>query len=189
MSLRSWIRHAWTQLPFFGWLVLLWMMLWGQFTWLALITGIAVAIVVTTVFRLPAAELTGRINPWWMIVDLGWFVIELVSGALQVAWQTVQPHPPSAAIVRAPLRVDDDLIMTHVSVALSLVPGTTVLEADRTNRVLYLHAIGPTTPDQIEDVRRSALEWEARIVRAVGSRAELALVREKVRPFVERSAS
>lgn len=189
MSRRSWIRHAWTQLPYFGWLVVLWMLLWGQFTWLALITGIAITIVVMSVFRLPAAELTGRISLWWIVVDLGWFVVELVSGALQVAWQTIRPRPTSAAIVRAPLRVDDDLIMTHVSIVLSLVPGTTVLEADRTNRVLYLHAIGPTTPDQIEAIRRSALAWETRIVRAVGSRAELAIVRERARPFVERSVS
>ncbi|WP_223848759.1 hypothetical protein [Microbacterium hominis] len=44
---------VWRQLPFFVWLVALWMLLWGQFTVLAAVTGLIVAIVVTRVFRLP----------------------------------------------------------------------------------------------------------------------------------------
>ena len=33
----------WRQLPFFLWLVVLWMLLWGQLTVLALVTGVIVA--------------------------------------------------------------------------------------------------------------------------------------------------
>lgn len=189
MSRREGIRHFWTQLPFFVWLVALWMMLWGQFTVLAFATGVVVAIVVTNAFRLPTAELTGRVNPWWLLVALGTFLVELVWGALQVAWWTISPRTPSAAIVRAPLRVDDDLIMTHVGVVLSLVPGSTVIEADRTNRMVFLHVIGVTSAEQIEAIRANALTWEARIVRAVGSRRELAEVTARVAPYVERRAT
>ena len=41
------------QLPFLLWLVVLWMLLWHQFTPLSLVTGIIVAVFVTRVFRLP----------------------------------------------------------------------------------------------------------------------------------------
>src|SRR5690606_23851142 len=44
---------VWRQLPFFIWLVTLWMLLWAQFTVLSLLTGIIVALFVTRVFRLP----------------------------------------------------------------------------------------------------------------------------------------
>lgn len=186
MSRREGIRHFWTQLPFFAWLVALWMMLWGQFTVLALITGILVAIFVTNAFRLPTAELTGRVNPWWLIVALATFLVELIWGAVQVAWWTISPRRPTAAIVRAPLRIDDDLIMTHVGVALSLVPGSTVIEADRANRVLFLHVIGIASAEDVQRVRANALTWEARIVRAVGSRRELADVTARVAPYVDR---
>ncbi|MGO3234893.1 MAG: Na+/H+ antiporter subunit E [Microbacterium sp.] len=176
MSARESIRHFWVQLPFFLWLVVLWMLLWGQLTVLAAVTGVVVAVVVTNVFRLPAAELTGRVNFWWLFVAIVAFLAQLVLGALQVAWQAVRPGPTTSAIVRSPLRVNDDLIMTHVAVALSLVPGSTVIESDRRNRVLFMHVLGVKSAEDVAAARASALRWEKRIVRAVGSRADLALV-------------
>ncbi|MTE24188.1 Na+/H+ antiporter subunit E [Microbacterium sp. ZXX196] len=186
MTRRSWTRHFWTQLPFFAWLVAIWMLLWGQFTWLAFFTGIAVAIFVTAVFRLPAAELTGRVNPLWLLVEVVVFLAELGWGALQVAWLAIAPGTPRTAVVRVPLRVDDDLIMTHAAVALSLVPGSTVIEEDRARRILYLHVIGVRSDRDIERARASGMRWEARIVRAVGSREELALVRSGALPYADR---
>src|SRR5690606_34281249 len=56
------------QLPFFVWLVALWLLLWGQFTVLAFLTGVIVAVVVTRAFRLPPVELSGRVNLWWGLV-------------------------------------------------------------------------------------------------------------------------
>lgn len=186
MTRRDTFRHVWTQLPFFGWLVVLWMLLWGQFTVLAAVTGLVVAIVVTTAFRLPTAELTGRVNIWWLVVAIVQFLLAVIAGALQVAWQAVAPRAPTAAIVRVPLRVDDDLIMTHVGVALSLVPGSTVIESDRRNRVLFVHVIGVRTAKGVVGVRENALTWETRIVKAVGSRSELEMVRSGADMFVER---
>lgn len=47
---------VWRQLPFFLWLIALWMLLWGQVTVLAALTGLIVAIFVTRVFRLPPSN-------------------------------------------------------------------------------------------------------------------------------------
>ena len=84
---------------------------------------------------------------------------------------------PGAAIVAVRLRVDDDLIMTHTAVTASLIPGSLVVEADRERRVLYLHVIGVRSDADVERQRASVLHWEERIVRAVGSRAQVAQVR------------
>ncbi|MBP2436886.1 Na+/H+ antiporter subunit E [Microbacterium amylolyticum] len=189
MRTRFWVRRSWAQLPFFLWLVLLWMLLWGQLTWLAFVTGIAVATYVTTAFRLPTAELSGRFNPFWLLVFVVHFLAELIVGALQVAWQTISPRPTATSIVRAPLRIDDDLTMTHTSVAMSLVPGTAVIEADRENRVLYLHALGVTTPAGADRVRSEVLAWEMRIVRALGSRDAYTTVRAKAPTYEKRRAA
>ena len=43
-------RRLWQQLPLLVGLVLLWMVLWNQFTVLSLVTGVVVAVVVTRVF-------------------------------------------------------------------------------------------------------------------------------------------
>lgn len=185
MDARSRLTLLWRQLPFFLWLVILWMLLWGQFTVLAFVTGVAVAIFVTTWFRLPPAQMSGRVNLWYGLVFVVTFVIELVHGALSVSWEVLRPGRTRAAIIRVPLRIDDDLIMTHTAVASSLIPGSTVIEADRERRVLYLHAIGMRDMAAVEKQRHRAQRWEERIVRAVGSRAQLRTLREGAAPVAD----
>lgn len=175
---RSFWGAIWRQLPFFLWLILLWMLLWGQFTVLAALTGLIVAIFVTRVFRLPPVELSGRINFWYLLVYGVTFFAAVVRGSLQVAWQVLDPRSyPGAAIMAVPLRTDDDLIMTHVGVTASLIPGSLVVQTDRADRVLYLHVLGVRNADELEVQRQHVLRWEDRIVRAVGSRAQYAALR------------
>jgi len=177
----------WRQLPFFLWLVVLWMLLWGQLTVLALVTGVIVAFFVTTWFRLPPAQMSGRVNLWHGAVFVVTFLVELVHGALSVSWEVLRPGPTRAAIIRVPLRIDDDLIMTHTAVASSLIPGSTVIEADRERRVLYLHAIGMRDMAAVESQRRRVQRWEDQIVRAVGSRAQLRTLRDGAGPVADRA--
>ncbi|TQK18009.1 multisubunit sodium/proton antiporter MrpE subunit [Microbacterium sp. SLBN-154] len=176
---RGMLGITWRQLPFFLWLIALWMLLWGQFTVLAFLTGLVAAVVVTRVFRLPPVALSGRLNLWYGLVFVVTFLVALVRGSLLVAWQTVRPGKlPGSAIIAVHLRTDDDLIMTHTAVTSSLIPGSLVVEADRDRRVLYLHVIGVDDDDDIDLQRKTVLGWEARIVRAVGSRAQLDIIRE-----------
>ncbi len=175
----TFFAQLWRQLPFFLWLVALWMLLWGQFTWLAFLTGVGIAIFVTRVYRLPPVDLSGRVNLWWGAVFIVTFILALVRGSLLVAWQVIDPRSrPVNSIIAVQLRTDDDLIMTHTAVTASLIPGSLLIEADRGRRVLYLHVIGASTADEVEAQRRAVLGWEARIVRAVGSKAQLEIIRD-----------
>lgn len=175
-------RRVWRQLPFFVWLVAVWMLLWGQFTALAAVTGVIVAVVVTLSFRLPPAEMSGRLNPWWALVYVVRFAGALVAGSLTVAWQTVDPRGrPGTAVVAVPLRSNDDLIQTHVGVTASLIPGSLVVRTDRERRVLYLHVIGVRTAADVDRQREGVLRWERLIVRAFGSRDDVRRVEAAVR--------
>lgn len=175
---RSTLTGIWRQLPFFLWLIALWMLLWGQFTVLAFLTGVVVAVFVTSVFRLPPVELSGRLNPWWLFVFLLQFLGAVVKGSLVVAWQIVSPRrQPGVSVVAVPLVTDDDLIMAHVGITASLIPGSLVLETDRDRRILYLHVLGASTDAEVDAQRRMVQRWEARLVRAVGSRAQLDAIR------------
>jgi multicomponent Na+:H+ antiporter subunit E len=177
VSIRRTATQVWRQLPFFVWLVALWMLLWGQFTLVAFVTGVAAAIVVTRVFRLPPVELSGRVNGWWGLLFIGEFLIALIRGSLTVAWQVLDfRRQPGAAIIAVHMRVDDDLIMTHTAVTASLIPGSLIVDADRDRRILYLHIIGVRDDRDVERQRASVLHWEERIVRAVGSRAQIARI-------------
>jgi multicomponent Na+:H+ antiporter subunit E len=174
---RSVLQQIWRQLPFFVWLIALWMLLWGQFTVLAFVTGLIAAVAVTRVFRLPPVELSGRVHLWYGVVFVLSFLGAVVRGSLTVAWQALDlSRQPGTAIIAVPLRIDDDLIMTHTAVTASLIPGSLIVDADRDRRILYLHVIGVRSEADVEAQRESVLAWERRIVRAVGSRAQLALV-------------
>ena len=171
---------VWRRLPFFVWLIALWMLLWGQFTPLSFVTGIGVAFFVTGVFRLPPAELSGRINLWYLIVLMVTFLAAVVQGSLQVAWAVLNPKRlPGTAIVAVPLRTDDDLIMTHVGVTASLIPGSLVVQTDREHRILYLHVIDVKSLADVDAQRASVQRWEDRIVRAVGSREQYAQLKQR----------
>lgn len=177
-AFRRSLATAWRQLPFFAWLIALWMLLWGQFTWLAFLTGLVAALIVARVFRLPPVELSGRLNLWWGFVFILEFLLAVLRGSLTVAWQVLDVRrQPGAAIIAVQLRTDDDLIMTHTGVTASLIPGSLIVDADRDRRILYLHVIGVRDAAAVERQRESVLRWEARIVRAAGSRAQLRAVR------------
>jgi len=167
-------RSVLRQLPLLVGLVVLWMFLWNQVTVLAAVTGVVVALLVTRVFPLPPVELSGRFDPWRAVVFLVVFVRDLVTASVQVSWQAVRPRGVRHnAIVAVQLHTRSDFIMTLVSEAVSLVPGSLIVEADRERSILYLHALSIDDDQQVEAVRRNVLGVEERLVRVLGSTDDL----------------
>ena len=70
--------------------------------------------------------------------------------------------------------------MAHTAVTASLIPGSLIVDVDREGRTLFLHTIGVRSDADAEHQRRVVLGWEARITRAVGSRAQLADLRRQI---------
>ncbi|MGO2931062.1 Na+/H+ antiporter subunit E [Microbacterium sp.] len=172
-SPRSIARDIALQLPFLAWLIVLWMLVWNQFTVLSFVSGLVVAVFVTRVFRLPTVELSGRVNVWYGALFIVQFLWAIVHGAVVVTIQVFDfRRQPGAAIIAVPLRYPDDLIMTHVSVTSSLIPGSLVVDTDRDRGILFLHIIGVRNLEEVEHQRQIVLRWEQRIVRAIGSPAQ-----------------
>ncbi|MCG5472277.1 Na+/H+ antiporter subunit E [Micromonospora sp. LAH09] len=157
-----------------GWLVAVWSLLWGDLNWANLVGGLLVGGAVLVFYPLPAVSFGGRLRPGALLVFAGRFVIELVSASLHVARIAVQPgYRPRGAIVAVRLRVPSDLNLALTAEAVSLVPGTLILEVDRDSGTLYLHVLDTHGPGDLEVARDRTLTVERRIVRAVGSAAEL----------------
>lgn len=166
--------RLWRQLPLLVVLVVLWMLLWGQLSVLALVTGMVLAVVVTRFFYLPPVDLSGRFNPVWFAVFAGVFLWQLVVASFQVAAQAFYHRPVSRnSVLGVQLSTRSDIIMTLTAISLSLIPGSLVLEVDRERSILYLHVLN--TPDlaAAEKFRRGILQLEWRIVRAMGSTDDL----------------
>jgi multicomponent Na+:H+ antiporter subunit E len=154
-------------------LVIVWVLLWGSLTWLTVAGGVLVALVVTAVFPLPPITFDGRIRPGAVLTFAGFFLRDLVVASAQIAWLAVRAGgPPRSAVIAVPLRVPSDLILTLTAEALSLIPGSLIVEADRSTGTLYVHVIGVRSMDDVERARRSVVDVETRIVRAIGSNAD-----------------
>ena len=163
--------------PLMAWLVLVWMLLWGTFSWANLLSGLVVALVLLALLPLPHVVGGARVRPLPLLVFLGHFLSDLVVSGAEVAWQTLRPGGVrSTAIVQVQLRVDSDLLLTMVAEATSLVPGSLVLDLDREQRVMTLHLLPARDLADVERKKAQVLVVEGRLARAFGSADDVAAV-------------
>lgn len=166
------LRH---QLPLLVWLVLVWILLWGTWSWANLLSGTLVALVVTVLLPLPAVVGGLRVRPLRLLGFLAHFLLDLTSSGAQVAWQALRPgQQRRSAIVRVQLRTDSDLLLTIIASTLSLIPGSLVLDLDRAERSIALHLLHVRNFEHVEREKAGILATEDRIVRAFGSAEEIA---------------
>ncbi|MBM7832941.1 multicomponent Na+:H+ antiporter subunit E [Agromyces cerinus] len=172
-------RSVWRQLPLLVALVFLWVFLWDQVTVLTVVTGILLAIGVTRVLYLPPVLLSGRFNPWRGLLLGLRMMFDVTVASLQVAVLAIDPRwKPMNSIIAVQLLTRSDLVTTLTAEAISVVPGTVVVDIDRERGLLYLHALGTRTPADIDRVRSAVLGTEERIVLAIGTHAQAVSVRE-----------
>lgn len=168
------------EVPLFLGLVVLWMLLWGSFSVLTVLTGLLLAAVVSIGFYLPAVELGLRLNPWYALLFLARLLFDIARGSLQVAFLALAPrYRASNAIVAVRLHSDSDLVLTLTGISTSIVPGAIVVDVDRNRSTLYLHILNVHEEEQIDRFRRSVLAEEGRIVMAIGTRDEVERLRRR----------
>jgi multicomponent Na+:H+ antiporter subunit E len=163
------------RLPVLVWLVLVWILLWGTWSWANVFSGLAVALFVTLVLPLPAVAGGLRVRPLPLVRFVGHFLADLAVSGAQVAWQTLRPGGElRGAIVRVQLRADSDLLLTAVAETLSLVPGSLVLDLDRERRLIAVHLLHADDLADVERQKADVLAIEERIVRAFGTTEDIA---------------
>ena len=161
------LRH---QLPLVAWLVLVWILLWGTWSWANVLSGTAVALVVMLVLPLPPVVGGTRVRPLALVRFVGHFLVDLAVSGAQVAWRAIGPSGvQQGAIVRVELRADSDLLLTAVSETVSLVPGSLVLDLDREQRLISVHLLHVADLADVERQKADVLATEERIVRAFGT--------------------
>src|SRR5699024_2136812 len=102
--------------------------------------------------------------------------------SFEVSWLAVARGPRIRnSIVAIQLRSHDDLIITLTGHFLALVPGSLVVDVDRTTATLYLHVINVTDDADAETVRRDAMRTEKLFIRAIGNHSDLATVKAESR--------
>ena len=185
---RERLEAVGNQIPPLIALIVLWMLLWGEFSWLNLLVGLVVGFVVTVAFYLVPVQVSGRVHPLHTVVFFVRLIVDIVRASIYVSWLAVKPRlVTSNAILEIRLRTRSDLILTWTAVATSIVPGSIVVDIDRESSILYLHVLNMHSARDIEQFRRRVLDTERRIVRGFGSREDVERMRG-VRPANRRAA-
>ncbi|MDI6407528.1 Na+/H+ antiporter subunit E [Streptomyces albus] len=161
-----------TQWPMVSGLTLLWMLLWGTPTPANVVTGVVVALFVVLVFPLPPIEKQARAHPLGILRFTARFALDMVVSSWRINRYILGPGRPRCAVLGVRMRCPGDLMMTATAVAVTAVPGSTVLEVDRRAGILYLHVLGAEREADRRRARQDALRLEARVVAAFGTRAD-----------------
>ncbi|TGD89041.1 Na+/H+ antiporter subunit E [Mycolicibacterium sp. CH28] len=155
--MRTWALRIWTVV----WLTLVWLLLWGSVSVANVISGLAVALLVTLLLPLPAVPVQGRLHPlslMWLALNVGWW---LCQSSAQVAWLAVRPGPPPlSAVLRARLALKSDLVLALAVNIMNLTPGTIVLEIDQTRRQVYVHVLDVGSPRSVDRFYRQVAQLE-----------------------------
>ncbi|GAA4373005.1 Na+/H+ antiporter subunit E [Agromyces bauzanensis] len=176
-TLSRW-QAVWRQLPLLLILVVLWVFLWDHVDVLTITTGVLLAVLVTRFLYLPPVLLSGRFNPWRGLLLGVRMIIDVVIASIQVAGRAIWPTwQPVNAIIAVQLLTRSDLITTLTAEAITVVPGTVVVDIDRERGLLYVHTLGTRTQADLDKAREHVLVVEERIVLAMGTREQAAAVR------------
>jgi multicomponent Na+:H+ antiporter subunit E len=143
------------------WLTVVWILLWGDVSAANVVTGLALATVITVLLPLPPVPIEGRLHPVSLLRLIVKVAYYLVLSSVQVAWLAIKPGPPpSSAVLRAHLALKSDLVLALAVNVINLIPGSIVLEIDQTSRMIYVHVIDVGSERSVRQFHRQVAEVE-----------------------------
>jgi len=155
-----------------GWLVVVWLALWRDLSLANLVSGVAVA--TATIFVFPPPGDRGRliVRPLALLRFFGTALWAIVRANIVVAWEVVTPaNQIKEGVVAVNLHANHPTVITLVSHAIGLAPGTMVIDVEDQpdgSARMYVHVLHLR---EIEDVRREVLDLERLALAAVAGRA------------------
>ncbi|WP_426988692.1 Na+/H+ antiporter subunit E [Pseudarthrobacter sp. Y6] len=168
------------EVPLLVWLVIVWGALWQDFSPGNLLFGALLAVLVARMFYLPPVELSGRFSILHAVPFALRFLSRVAAASVEVMYLAVVRGPRVInAVVAVPLRSHQDLVVTATGHVISLIPGSLVVEVDRSTSTLYLHALNVSSPEEVERLRKEVRSIEAALIRIMGTREELEAIRQE----------
>jgi multicomponent Na+:H+ antiporter subunit E len=135
--------------------------LWGNVSAANILSGLAVALVITLLLPLPAVPIEGRLHPLSLLRLVVLIAYYLVLSSVQVALLAIKPGPsPRSAVLRAQLAIKSDLVLALMVNTLNLIPGGIVLEIDQARRMVYVHVIDAGSEKSVQRFYRQVADLE-----------------------------
>ncbi|MCB5282619.1 Na+/H+ antiporter subunit E [Arthrobacter sp. AL08] len=171
------------ELPLLVWLVVVWGALWRDFSPGNLLFGALISVVVARLFYLPPVELGGRFNLLRAVPFVLVFLAKVVAASCQVLYLAAAKGPKVvSAVVAVPLRSHSDLLVTATGHVTALIPGSMVVEVDRSTSTLYVHGINVRNAAGAAQLRKDVRDTEAGLIRIMGTKAEVSALNQEVGP-------
>jgi multicomponent Na+:H+ antiporter subunit E len=158
-------------------LAIMWMMLWGDLSLGAAIWGILIALLVQVIFPLPDVPELESFRPLGFARLVVVTLTGLAVSSFQVAAKVLAFWRPTRnAMISVPLRTDSEFITAITAELVTLVPGSVAVDAGE--GWLLVHVFDASTPAAIDHARERVLSTEATVLRAFGTPADRALLKE-----------
>jgi multicomponent Na+:H+ antiporter subunit E len=151
------------------WLLVTWLALWRDVSPANVVSGIVVAGSVVWFFPPQRENAALHIRPVALLRFLGTTAVSIVRANFVVAWEVVTPkNEINEGVVAVDLASNHPVVITLVSHAIILAPGTMVIDIDKGDHErptkLFVHVLHLRN---VEDVRAEVLELEALALAAV----------------------
>ena len=136
---------------FILWLTIMWCLLMGEVTWANVFGGMLVGLGIVFLLPLPAMPISELNVSWGRLIRYMFiWTGELLWASVKVGWIIRPGEKPKNAILRGPMRVENELVLSFAVVLYNLQPGGTVAEIDIANRMLTVHVLEATTQADID---------------------------------------
>ena len=151
---------------FMVWIVVMWCMLMGEVTVANLVGGLLASLFIVFALPLPAMPVAGISVSWGkLIVFMAQRFVELMEASIMVGWLAVRPQPvPKTAIVKLPMRVENEFVLSLAVSLYNLQPGGTVSDIDIANRMLTIHLLNADSEEDLEREIAAVRKLEADMI-------------------------
>ena len=168
------------QIPLAIGMTVVWLMLFNGFQPRPESLGLAVlgfllSVAIMMVFPMPPIAPGFRFWPVQGLYLFFYVLVKMVSASFQVTAQVFRPGPPvRSSLVAVRLRTDSDLMLVTTAIVTSVIPGSVIVEVAQPEHILYVHVLGAEDDEGVTVAKRDVLNLEERIVRALGTRQDIA---------------
>ena len=152
------------------WFMVVWVALWEDWSPGNALTGLALGVLVVGMFTVDrTAGPAFRFRPLRFAAFVAYFTWKVLEANVVVTLQVLRPRRRTReAIVSVPVTDTSDTVLAILSNAISLTPGTLIIEIDHDPAVLYIHVLHL---ESIAQVRYNIFRLERYVIKAVGTQA------------------
>ena len=150
--------------------LIIWVMLWGEVTFPNVLSGILVATLLNLAMPIPPNSALD-INFGGMVRLFGSWTIDFVKASISVSWLAIRrADPPPTAIIKVPMRTNDDISLTTAMALINLQPGGIIVDIDKREKTLTMHILDASSTSKVAEQINQLTRIERRVIRAFENR-------------------